>query len=173
MSRRKRAPAAPPAAIPDGPPFVGGLLRIAMGKSRAHVEQAMHDADFHDLPAANFPAFAYPLPDGMRPSDFARHRGISRQAANHLLGQMEALGYFERRAAKAGGRRLIYLTRRGERVAETIYAALRELQKQWAAKVGPERFALFMEVLRELAEVPDRTGNPTIRPGLPHRRTGK
>lgn len=147
----------------DGPPFVGGLLRLAMRKSRAHIERAMHAAGFHDLQENNFPAFSFPLPDGTRPSVFARQRGISRQAANHLLREMEALGYFERRATEDGRRRLIHLTPRGEHVAETIYAALRELHREWAAKVGPERFVTFMEVLRDLAAEggePEETSSP-------------
>ena len=46
-----------------------------------------------------------------------------------------------------------------ERVAETIYTALRELHRDWAAKVGPARFTAFMGVLRELAE-PDSLFSP-------------
>jgi DNA-binding MarR family transcriptional regulator len=125
-------------------------MRLAMHKSRAHIERAVRDAGFHDLHEHNFPAFSYPLPDGTRPSVFARQRGISRQAANHLLREMEALGYFERRETEDSKRRLIFLTSRGEQVAETIYAALRQLHQEWGAKVGRERFAVFMEVLREL-----------------------
>ncbi len=141
-----------PRATTDGPPYLGGLMRLAMRKTRVHIENAMHQAGFTDLTPATFPAFAFPLPDGTRPSDFARYRGMSRQSANHLLAQMEELGYFERRANKRGGRRLIFLTPRGERVAATIYSAMRELHKDWARKVGPARFAAFMGVLRELAE---------------------
>lgn len=139
-------------AAADGPPFVGGLMRLAMRETRSHIENAMHEAGFTDLTPTTFPAFSFPLPDGTRPSDFARYRGMSRQSANHLLAQMEELGYFERRASKRGGRRLIFLTPRGERVAATIYGAMQELHKDWARKVGPTRFAAFMEVLRELAE---------------------
>lgn len=151
MSTAKKPPR--PKIPSDGPPFVGGLLRLTMRRSRAHIEKAMHDAGFTDLNAANFLALSYPLPEGTRPSDFARQRGITRQAANHLLSQMEELGYFERRLAKGDKRRLIYLTRRGERVAEVIYEALRELHRDWAVQIGPARFATFMGVLRELAEV--------------------
>lgn len=127
-------------------------MRLAMRNTRAHIENAMHEAGFTDLTPATFPAFSFPLPDGTRPSDFARYRGMSRQSANHLLAQMEELGYFERRASKDGGRRLIFLTPRGEHVATAIYSAMRDLHKNWARKVGPARFAAFMEVLRELAE---------------------
>lgn len=143
--RRKTAPGA-------GPPFVGGLLRLAWQRVRAQVHAAIMAAGFRDLQEAHFPAFSYPLPNGTPPSDFARQSRISRQAAHHLLGQMEALGYFERRAGKASARRLIYLTRRGERVAAAIYASLRALETQWAAEIGPARFEAFIAVLRELAE---------------------
>ncbi len=143
----------PPTA---GPPYVGALLRLAWRQVRDHMHAAMRKAGFDDLQEAHFPAFAYPLPAGTRPSDFARQLGISRQAANHLLSQMEQLGYFERRAAAPGARRLIYLTPRGRRVADTIYGSLRELQSQWASSIGERRFAEFMTVLRTLADLPSQ-----------------
>lgn len=137
-----------------GPPFIGALLRLTWQRVRAHMHAAIRAGGFNDLQEAHFPAFSYPLPNGTRPSEFARQLRISRQAANHLIGQMEALGYFERRTEKNSSRRLIYLTRRGERVAETIYASLRKLQVQWAREIGPVRFAEFMTVLRDLSRNP-------------------
>jgi DNA-binding MarR family transcriptional regulator len=44
---------------------------------------------------------------------------MSRQATNYLVGQMEELGYVERRVGPAGDRRLVYLTKRGERESRT------------------------------------------------------
>jgi DNA-binding MarR family transcriptional regulator len=83
---------------------------------------------------------------------------MSRQATNYLVGQLEGLGYLERRAA-SGERRLIYLTERGWKVAETIYAALRQLQKEWADKVGQDRFSNFMDILRRLAAVDQKNSD--------------
>jgi DNA-binding MarR family transcriptional regulator len=121
----------------------------------------MHDAiranGFTDLQEAHFAVFSYPLPDGVRPSDFARQLQMSRQATNYLVGQMEELGYLERRTGPEGDRRLIYLTERGSRVADVIYASLREQQEQWADEVGHDRFKDFMEVLRILSKESNRS----------------
>jgi DNA-binding MarR family transcriptional regulator len=112
---------------------------------------AIREAGFADLQEAHFSVFSYPLPDGVRPSDLARRMHMSRQAANYLIGQMEELGYLERRAGPGSDRRLVHLTDRGWQVAEVIYASLRRLQEEWAEEVGQERFGDFMAVLREIA----------------------
>ena len=135
----------------SGPPYVGALLRLCWGRVRERIRDAVHAEGFTDLQDAHLAVFSYPLPDAVRPSELARRIGMSRQAANHLIGQMEALGYLERRGAGAGERRLVHLTDRGWQVGEAIFASLRELEAEWAAEVGPRRFAEFMAVLRTLA----------------------
>lgn len=141
-----------------GPPFVGALLRLCWQRVRAHLFEQVRAAGFMDLQEAHFAVFSYPLPQGVRPSDLARQLNASRQATNYLIGQMEGLGYLERRAVSGSDRRLIFLTDRGLQVAEVIYATLREVQAAWAREVGAERFGDFMEVLKKLAlETPLRT----------------
>ena len=115
------------------------------------MHKAIREAGFTDLQEAHFAVFSYPLPDGVRPSDLARQIHMSRQATNYILGQMEELGYLERRAGPESDRRLVYLTDRGWKVADVIYASLRQLQDEWAAEVGRERFGDFMDVLAELS----------------------
>jgi DNA-binding MarR family transcriptional regulator len=137
-----------------GPPYVGALLRLCWQRVRAHMHEAIRANGFTDLQEAHFAVFSYPLPNGVRPSDLARQLRISRQATNYLVGQMEGLGYLERRIGPNGDRRLVYLTERGSRVADVIYASLRELQAQWADEVGHDRFKTFMEVLRLLSKGP-------------------
>jgi DNA-binding MarR family transcriptional regulator len=135
----------------SGPPFVGALLRQCWRRVRDRIQDAIRAAGFDDLQEAHLAVFTYPLPDGVRPADLARRMGMSPQATNYLIAQVEALGYLERRAAKGSDRRLVYLTERGWQVGETIFACLRELQAEWAAEVGQKRFAEFMDVLRRLA----------------------
>ena len=115
------------------------------------MHEAVRAAGFTDLQDAHLAVFSYPLPDGVRPSELARRIGMSRQATNHLIAQMETLGYLERRAPEGGDRRLVHLTERGWRVGEVIFACLRDLQAEWAEEIGRERFGDFMDVLRRLA----------------------
>lgn len=140
-----------PGGRPHGPPFVGALLRLCWRRVRDRIAEAVREAGFNDLQEAHLAVFTYPLPDGVRPSDLARRMGMSPQATNYLVSQVEALGYVERRAPEGSVRRQVYLTPRGREVGETIYACLRAQQAEWAAEVGAERFDAFMDVLRELA----------------------
>jgi DNA-binding MarR family transcriptional regulator len=135
----------------DAPPYIGALLRLCWRRVRSRIEEAIRAADFHDLQEHHLAVFTYPLPDGVRPADLARRMGMSPQATNYLIAQVEALGYLERRSPKGSDRRLVYLTKRGSRVGETIFACLSSLQAEWAAEVGQERFGSFMDVLRQLA----------------------
>jgi DNA-binding MarR family transcriptional regulator len=135
----------------NGPPFVGALLRQCWRRVRDRIQGAVRAAGFDDLQEAHLAVFTYPLPDGVRPADLARRMGMTPQATNYLIAQVEALGYLERRAPKGSDRRLIYLTERGWQVGETIFACLCELQAEWADEVGQTQFADFMDVLRRLA----------------------
>ena len=151
------AGSSPSGAAASGPPYVGALLRLCWRRVRDRILEGVRAAGFTDLQDAQLTVFSYPLPDGVRPSELARRIGMSRQAANHLIGQMEGLGYLERRGA-AGERRLVHLTERGWKVGEVIFDCLEQLQEEWASDLGPGRFAEFMTVLRTLAleEAPDR-----------------
>ena len=118
---------------------------------RDRIQDVIKCEGFTDLQDAHLAIFSYPLPDAVRPSELARRIGMSRQAANHLIKQMEALGYLERRGDAGGERRLVYLTDRGWKVGEAIFACLQDLEAEWAEEIGHERFADFMAVLRTLA----------------------
>jgi len=140
----------PAAAAEDGPPFVGALLRLCVKRIRARIDAAIREGGFADLQDTHLRVFSYPPPDGARPSELARHIGMTRQATNHVIAQMEALGYLERRGAEAE-RRLVYFTPRAWAVAETIFACSRTVQAEWAQEIGEERFRDFMETLRLIA----------------------
>jgi len=140
------------ATLSDGP-RIGALLRMAYRHTRRRQWRALVDAGFTDLNQALLNVLVYPYPDGVRPSDWAERTYMTKQAMNYLLGQLEKLGYVERQAKKGGDRRLVFLTERGWRVAETQRAAVRQLETEWAAVVGKKRFNEFARTLRELSSV--------------------
>jgi hypothetical protein len=76
---------------------------------------------------------------------------MSRQATNHIIGQLEALGYLERRAERKGERRRICLTSRTWGMVKVVHATLLEIQGEWAADIGPDRLGDFMTTLRRFA----------------------
>ncbi len=135
----------------EGPPYVGALLRQCLEHVRARIEADLKSAGFTDLLPAHLAVFSFPPPDGVRPSDLARRIRMSRQATNHIIGQLEALGYLERRAKRKGDRRLIYLTPRTWGMVKVVHATLLKIQEEWAADIGPDRFGDFMTMLRRFA----------------------
>ena len=139
------------ALIDEGPPYVGALLRQCFEYVRARIETDLKSSGFTDLQPAHLAVFSFPAPDGMRPSDLARRLRMSRQATNHIIGQLEALGYLERRAERKGDRRRIYLTPRTWGMVEVVHATLLQIQGEWAAEIGADRFVDFMTTLRRFA----------------------
>ena len=78
---------------------------------------------------------------------------ISKQALNYLLGDLERTGYLVRQPDPEDARsKRIALTPRGVSLGRTLRAAVAEIEREWVAKLGPERFEQLRELLRELGE---------------------
>ncbi len=144
-------------AVDQGPPFVGALMRMCVKRIRARIDAAIREAGFDDLQETHLRVFSYPLPDGARPSQLARHIGMTRQATNHVIAQLETLGYLERRGGN-GERRRVCFTPRAWNVVETIYACSREVQSELAQEVGEAKFRDLLGTLRMIAA--DELRNP-------------
>ena len=81
---------------PFGPPLIGALLRIPYEEVQRHMLAQLHERGFDDLDAAHLNVLKYPGPQGARPTELATRLGMSKQALNYLLGELERLGYLER-----------------------------------------------------------------------------
>lgn len=133
------------------PPLMGALLRLASQRVRREMLADIRDAGFVDLQDAHFHVFQYPGPDGMRPSELARQLHMSRQAINHVIAQLESLGYLARRAGPEQDRRRVYLTRRGHALMTAIKTSVRGVERRYEKIVGPARFSAFIDVLKTIA----------------------
>ena len=137
----------------DGP-LVGALLRVPLEAVWAHMLARLRENGFDDFEPAHFTVFRYPSPDGARPSELAARLGISKQALNYLLRELERLGYLERLPDPDDLRgKRIFVTPRGNAAIEVIRAAVTELEGEWAEQLGARRFAQFRSVLIELNEL--------------------
>lgn len=134
----------------DQAPYIGALLRLALQAARARAAQALNERGLGDINQAYAALFQYPPIDGMRPSDLAKRLGISKQALNHILGQVEKLGYIERRSERGSRGSAVYFTKRGWLVLDTIVTAMRDLESAWRAQLGKRRFAELKTTLKEL-----------------------
>ena len=155
-----------PDADPFGPPLIGALLRGPWEAVRRRMLKRLRDHGFADLDAAHLNVFLYPGPEGTRPSELADRLHMSKQAVNYLLGQLERLGYLERRADPSDTRsKRIALTPRGALVYATMRDAVRESEHDWERQLGAERFAQLGHLLRELSNADDENRSGARRPG--------
>jgi DNA-binding MarR family transcriptional regulator len=115
--------------------------------------EQLHERGFADLDAAHLNVFLYPGPQGTKPSELAARLRASKQSINHLLGQLERLGYLERRDDPDDQRsRRIHLTPRGRAAGLTMRETVQEVERNWERRLGKPRMALLRELLHELSE---------------------
>jgi DNA-binding MarR family transcriptional regulator len=111
----------------------------------------LHAGGFTDLVPAHFAVLRYPGPANRRPSDLAAEVGMTRQAMNYLLGQLERSGYILRDDDPDDRRsRRVRLTERGDAVVRTIRATVADIETELAQELGREHFAELRERLVEL-----------------------
>jgi DNA-binding MarR family transcriptional regulator len=136
---------------PFGPPLIGALLRMPWDAVQQHMLERLHETSFGDFDAAYLSVFQYPGPQGARPSELADRLRISKQALNYLLGELERLGYLERRADPDDLRsKRIALTPRGIASVGVIREAVGEVENAWAEQLGAARFDELRNLLLEL-----------------------
>jgi DNA-binding MarR family transcriptional regulator len=139
--------------------MIGTLLRIPWEAVQRGMLERLHERGFHDLDAAHLNVFQYPGPQGARPSELAVRLRISKQALNYLLGELERLGYLERRADPDDLRsKRVALTPRGSSAISVIREAVADLEAAWAQELGRKRFAQLRALLLELNELTQPRG---------------
>ena len=143
---------------PDHPngepsPYVGALLGVVWQWVRDQLYAGVVAAGYDDLNAAHVGLWRYPGLEGLRPSQLADRRGITKQSVNDLLGYLEHHGYLLRVPDSVDGRaRVIRLTPKGWRLQKTIYAEAASAQLRIEEILGPRRYAQLHSSLELLTE---------------------
>jgi DNA-binding MarR family transcriptional regulator len=131
--------------------MIGALLRMPVDAVSARILDDLHAAGFTDLVPAHFGVMRWPGPQNRRPSDLAKEGGMTKQAMNYLLRQLEELGYLTRDDDPQDKRsKRVQLTDRGYAVAKTIRKTVRQIEREWERELGPEHFDRLRQLLAEL-----------------------
>jgi DNA-binding MarR family transcriptional regulator len=142
--------------------MIGALLRMPVDAVWARLLADLHAAGFTDLVPAHLSVLRWPGPQGQRPSDLAQAAGMTKQAMNYLLSQLEQLGYLERASDEQDQRsKRISLTKRGFDAATTIRATVREIERELKRELGAREFARLQELLVELNQTTLVRGHQT------------
>src|SRR5215212_3051705 len=118
--------------------MIGALLRTPWEAVQRRMLERLHDHGFADLDVAHLNVFQYPGPQGARPSQLAARLGITKQALNYLLGELERLDYLQRQPDPDDMRsKRVALTRRGAAASGVIREAVGEMGGRLGAPARP------------------------------------
>ena len=131
--------------------MIGALLRIPREAALRQVVEGLEAAGFGDVRPAHFTVFQHLPPEGMRLTDLAEAALLTKQSMGYLVDDLEALGYVQR-VPEPGDRRakLVRLTSRGRQVDDTVRSVIRQVEAEWAARLGEEDYAQLTRLLRAL-----------------------
>jgi DNA-binding MarR family transcriptional regulator len=99
----------------------------------------------------HWPVLQWPGPAGQRPSVIAERAGISKQAVNQVLRDLERLGYVELRADPRDSRaRLVELTARGDALVEATFSAATAAERELESGLTPDQRTELKKTLTAL-----------------------
>jgi DNA-binding MarR family transcriptional regulator len=134
-----------------GPPLLGALMRMPVDEVRERMLAALHKKGFTDLIPAHLIVLRWPGPDGLRPVEIAAQSGMSKQALNYLLGQLEEGGYLERFDDPDDRRsKRVRVTKRGYETGKVMRAEVTKIEKEFARAHGEEDLAKLRDLLLKL-----------------------
>jgi DNA-binding MarR family transcriptional regulator len=126
-------------------------MRMPVDEIRRRMLAALHQQGFEDLIPAHLIVLRWPGPDGLRPVEVAEQTGMSKQALNYLLGQLEETGYLERVDDPDDRRsKRIRVTKRGWAAAKVMRAAVGEVEQEFVDTHGKKELANLLELLTRL-----------------------
>ncbi len=131
--------------------MIGALLRMPAEAVRRRMLEHLRARGFDGLEAAHLNVFQYPGPEGARPSELAAELGMSKQALNYMLGELERLDYLERLPDPEDTRsKRIALTARGSAAVKTMLDAVRAVEHDWRRELGAKEFEQLRALLLDL-----------------------
>jgi DNA-binding MarR family transcriptional regulator len=138
-------------------PLIGLLLRLVYQHYAQDIDAALHEAGFDDIRPAHANVFPFVPPEGITVSELAELARVRKQTMAQAVGQLERMGYVERRANPGDRRsRLVFLTERGQSVRPITHAAAERVEERWAELTSPEELeAMRASLLHLLAELRD------------------
>jgi DNA-binding MarR family transcriptional regulator len=123
-------------------PQLGSLLRLASQLMTERLAAWIAASGFEGIQPAHS-AVIQPLwetPEGARITTLARASRITKQSMSALVSELEAAGYVERVADPDDARAVrVRLTARGRAYGRAVRAFSREIEAEWAERIGRHR----------------------------------
>ena len=123
-----------------------------VGKLMFEVRDTFAAEDWDGLRQSHFRVISKVPRNGISVTELAQALRMSKQACGQFVTQLEATGHVAIRADATDRRvRLVIRTPLGDRMLKAVNARIRRIEREWARRVGADRYATFREVLEELS----------------------
>ena len=134
--------------------MIGALLRIPREATLRRVVAGLEAAGFGDVRPAHFTVFQHMPLDGIRLTALAEAALLTKQTIGYLVDDLEALGYVERVPDPTDRRaKLVRLTMRGREVDGTVREVIKQIEADWAQRLGEEEYRQLTRLLRALIAI--------------------
>ena len=135
---------------------LGLLCYIAYRAMEGGVLEALREAGYHDVTAAQGRIFARIGPGGTRVTELAEQAGVTKQTAGFLVDQLERAGYVDRVPDPSDARaRLVRIAPRGAAAVQVAREAEVRIEAVWAGHLGRRETAQLRRALTRLREITD------------------
>ena len=134
----------------SGDALVVVLLEHVMHRLRAEL-YTLSDQAFPGLRMRHYRTLSFLPADGARLTQLTAVSGLTKQAMAQALRPLEEGGYVEVLPDPGDRRaRVVRLTDRGREANDAVRVLLAQVERDWAARVGAERYAVARSVLEEM-----------------------
>jgi len=135
---------------------LGLLLFIPDRAMEARVLVALTASGRDDITLAQARIFQRIGPRGTRLTDLAQQAQVTKQTAGFLVDQLERAGNVTRRPDPSDARaRLACITEDGMAAIREAAVVVRQVEQEWADRLGPESLAQLRTALVSLREITD------------------
>lgn len=136
---------------PDIPPDERHVSMM-LGFLAQEMREQLAGSDWHGLRMSHFRVMSGVPAEGVTITELADRVGMTKQGCGQFVTQLCASGHLEIRPDPTDRRsRVVFRTPLGRRTMRRVVAANERLERQWAERVGPKRYAQFRTVLEQLA----------------------
>ena len=141
-------------SVNDGPRLevdhIAALLGNALRSLRAEI-LVSSEQRFPGLRSSHYRLLDLIPPEGARITDLAEVAAMTKQGLGQHVDYLQRLGFTE--SVRLPGDRRVRLVRRtalGDEAVALSWSAIARVETLWAERLGPERYAVLREALREL-----------------------
>ena len=122
-----------------------------MGRLMQSVRSTMAAEDWKGLRQSHFRMLSQVPPEGITITELGNRLNMTKQASGQFVNTLTGTGHLRVRTDPTDRRsRIVVRTALGDRTTKAAAARIRAIEREWAQRVGPKRYAQFRQVLDDL-----------------------